>query len=132
MTRILIETNVDLTLMAMDANGDYAPSSVMTFQYYIAAPPEFAENLPQNCGQLMVRIYNEHSRVFREREPNDLSYIAVAGVTPRVVDASEYPQEPWLHGKCPAWEDSNLIGLNGDDYKKLSPMFFGALVNSGL
>ena len=132
MGKILIGTNVDLTLMVIDANGDYSPSSVMTFQYYIAAEPAFADNLAKNCMALMVRIYNDHYRVFREREPNDLNYIAVVGVSPRIVDKSEYPQQPWLNGNCPSWEDSNLIGTHSEGYNKLSPTFFEGLLNSGL
>jgi len=116
--------------MVMDAGGDYQPSSVMTFQYYVAADAAFVADLQQNSQHLMVRIYNEHYRVFREREPDDVNYIAVVGVLPRVID--NYADQPWLRGNSPAWEDSNLIGLHSEGYNKLSPPFFEGLLNSGL
>ncbi len=132
MSKSLIETNVDLTLMVIDSNGDYQPTSVMTFQYYIAADENFTANLEQNCRNLIVAIYNEHYRVFREREPNDLNYIAVVGVSPRIIDASEFINQPWMQGKCPGWEESNLIGLNSAGYHKLSPRFFAGVLHSNL
>lgn len=132
MSKILIEADVDLTLMVMDAGGDHYPSSVMTFQYYIAAGEEFAASLAENCRSLLVQVYNEHYRVFREAEPNDPNYIAVVDVAPRIVTQSEFAGKPWLVGKCPAWEDSNLIGLHSDGYNKLSPVFFEALLGTAL
>ena len=132
MSKTLVQANVDLTLMVVDQYGDYQPSSVMTFQYFIAADASFVVDLAKNCEELMVRIYNEHYRVFREREPNDMNYITVVGVAQRVIDPAEYPSKPWLHGTCPGWEESNLIGLHADGYNKLSPGFFEGLLNSNL
>ena len=132
MSKTLVETNVDLTLMVMDGNGDYYPTSVMTFQYYIAADAIFTTNLAENCTNLIVQIYNEHYRVFREREPNDLNYIGVVGILPRIISESEFANQPWLNGKCPTWEESNLIGLHSTDYNKLSPPFFEGLLKSNL
>lgn len=118
--------------MVIDANGDYHPSGVMTFQYYVAAKEDFTGNLAASSMDLMVRIYNEHYKVFREREPNDLNYISVVGVSPRIIDESEYPNRPWQNGKCPSWEESNLLALNSEGYNKLSPGFFEALLKSSL
>ena len=132
MSRTLVEANVDLTLMVMDPNGDYRPSSVMTFQYFIAAHAAFAADLSKNCVDLLVKIYNEHNRIFRDREPNDLNYIAVVGVAPRVIEPADWPSQPWLHGKCPGWEESNLVGLHNDGYNKISPGLFEGLLKSSL
>lgn len=132
MPKILVEANVDLALMVPDPNGDFYPSDGMTFQYYFAADPEFAAALQQRSDELMAAIYKDHYQIFREREPNDPNYIAVSSVAPRVVDKSEYPNRPWLSGKCPVWEESNLIGVTTAGYNKLSPQFFEAVLNSNL
>ncbi|GEM_PF-5747097 len=128
MSKTLVSADVDLTLMVLNSNGDYLPSTVMTFQYYIAADNSFIQNLEENTRNLMVTIYNEHYHVFREREPNDPNYIAVVDVSPKIIETSEYENEPWLKGNCPIWEESNCIGLHQNGYNKLSPTFFAGVL----
>lgn len=128
--RTLVELSVDLTLMVLDHNGDHQPSSVMTFHYYVAADAAFMADLQQNSEQLMGRIYSDHRRVLAEREPDDPNYIAVVGVAPQVI--TDYSGQPWLRGNRPVWEDSNLVAPGPENYNKVSPEFFGALLTSNL
>lgn len=128
--RTLVGLSVDLTLMVLDHNGDYRPSSVMTFHYYVAADAAFMADLQQNSEQLMGRIYSDHRRVLAEREPDDPNYIAVVGVAPQVI--TDHSDQPWLRGNRPVWEDSNLIAPGPENYSKVSPEFFGALLSSNL
>ena len=130
MNWILTEANVELTLMSIDSNGDYHPTRTMTFQYYIAADSDFAEKLPGSATKIMERLYDEHRIMMQQREPNDLNYIAVVGVNTRVIPQSDFVNAPWLKGRRPQWESSNLIALNGDQVQKMPPDFFAALLNS--
>jgi hypothetical protein len=132
MSRSLVKLDVDLTLMMLGGDGDYRPSSVMTFQYFAAANDDFLADLQVNAKNLMIEIYNEHFRTFRERAPEDLNYIAVVGVAAEIIDPATYPSKPWLQGSCPAWEESNLIGLHADGYNKLSPGFFEGVLHSAI
>ncbi len=128
MSNTLIKADVDLTLMILNFNGDYQPSSVMTYQYFIAADEDFTANLLENTKNLMVNIYNQHYQIFRQREPNDPNYIAVVSVSPSIIEPKEYPNEPWLDGNSPIWEESNCIGITQAGYHKLSPNFFAGVL----
>ncbi len=132
MSKSLVSIDVDLTLMVMDANGDYQPSGVMTFQYYVAADEAFLADSGANSSKLMTEIYADHRRILSEQQPDDPNYIAVVGATPRIIDPSQYGSQPWLNGTCPAWEDSNLIGVHAEGYNKLSQPLFARLLVSGL
>lgn len=128
MSKTLVAVDVDLTLMVWDYNGDYNPSSVMTFQYFIAVSDFFMTNLQENTKSLMDGIYKEHYQIFREREPNDLNYIAVVSVSPKVVAPEEYPNQPWLKGECPAWESSNCVDVKEPHYFKMPPNEFARIL----
>lgn len=128
--RTLVALSVDLTLMILDQNGDHRPSSVMTFDYFVAADENFMTDPQRNSENLMAQIYAEHRRVMSEREPGDPNYIAVVGVMPRVV--SDAGGQPWLSGNCPVWEDSNLIAPLRGGYEKVSSGSFAELLASDL
>lgn len=42
----------------LDSNGDYQPTNIMTFQYFIAANAEFAANLAENTKNLLIDSFS--------------------------------------------------------------------------
>jgi hypothetical protein len=128
MNYCIVAADVSLTLMVINADGDYFPTDVRTYQYYILALETFASNLDANAKRLMIEVYNEHYNAFRMREPNDLNYIAVVGVAPKILTPDEYASKPWLMARMPVWESSNCIAVQNDGYRKVAPNSFGDIL----
>jgi hypothetical protein len=124
----MIAVDVSLTLMVLDQNGDFAPSTVMIFPYFVFAPETFEADLTGNILNLMHQIYNEHYHAFKLREPNDPNYIAVVKVEPRILSHAENLEKPWLKGHAPMWESSNCILISNQTYQKIDPNKFGELL----
>lgn len=124
----LISADVSLTLMVMDSNGDYAPTNVAVYTYYVLAPVTFAENLADNTHNLMVQIYNEHYQAFKLKEPDDPNYIAVVGVEPKILTPDEYSEKPWLNTGKPIWESSHCIFIEENSFRNVDPNVFGNLL----
>jgi hypothetical protein len=132
MAKVLIKTDVYLTLMVLDSNGDYQPTKPAIYQYFLVAEEDdFKLDMTKKTTSVMTAIYNGHYQNLRQREPNDLNYIAVVGVNPETAPINNPKEKPWLNGKCPIWEWSNLIEVTGDAYRKLDAKEFETILNGG-
>jgi hypothetical protein len=124
----LISTDVSLTLMVLQPSGDVAPSSVMTYQYFVLASETFAANLLENVKNLMLQIYNEHYHAFKLKEPDDPNYIAVVDVQPKVLSYAEYADKPWLTVRPPVWETSHCLFISDNSFRTVEPNRFTELL----
>lgn len=128
MNYYFVSADVALTLMVLQASGDFLPSDVQTYQYFIIVPETFTENLAENAKRLMIQIYDEHYEVFKIREPNDPNYIAVVDVKTNILNQAEYLEKPWLSTRPPVWENSHCILIQNNSYQKIDPNGFGAIL----
>jgi hypothetical protein len=124
----LILADVSLTLMILQANGDFAPSDVMRYPYFVFAPETFTANLVENATNLMIQIYDEHYIAFKQREPDDPNYIAVVEVQPRTLSNAELAERPWLKVRPPAWETSHCILITENSFRNIDPNALGGLL----
>lgn len=132
MNKYVISADVMLCLMMIQENGDYIPSEPMSYDYFFLVPETFTTDLTENSRQLMNQIYQEHYQTFKIREPNDLNYIAVVGVTPVVLASAEIASSPWLTGKTPMWESSGCVVASDSAFQKVAPNTFSEVVASSL
>ena len=121
-----VQADVELSLMVMDQNGNYAPTAPMTYTYFFAVPDAFVAGLADSSAGLMQKIYDEHYQLFRIAEPSDPNYIAVVGVEPRLLTPAETAAKPWLEAKIPAWENCICVVVNGEGFEKVEPENFGS------
>ena len=128
MNYYFISADVALTLMVLQESGDFAPSDVMTYTYFILAPETFTEKLVERSKQLFYQIYNEHYDAFRLQAPDDPNYIAVVDVTPRILTPTEYADKPWLTTPAPVWENSHCIVIQDNSYQKIDPNSLGGIL----
>jgi hypothetical protein len=128
MNYYFISADVALTLMVLQQSGDFAPSSVMTYKYFVLAPETFTENLAESAKQLFYQIYDEHYDAFKIKEPNDPNYIAVVDVTPQILNPQDYADQPWLTVRPPVWENSHCIVVQNNSYQKIDPNSLGGIL----
>ena len=124
----LISANVSLTLMVLQSDGDFAPSSVMAYDYFVLAPDTFTENLAESAKKLFYQIYDEHYDAFKIREPNDPNYIAVVDVESKILAPEDYAGKPWLTANIAMWENSNCIVVQNNSYQKIEPNSLGGIL----
>ena len=125
---VVVEAETDLALMLMQHDGDYIASEFQTYTYYFLVPKSFTTDLFDNTTRELGKVYLEHQKVMREREPDDPNYITIVGVRPKMLSETECAAQPWLSAKTPVREESVCIALRGDNVFKLSPKFFSSAI----
>ena len=128
MSQNVISANVTLCLMMIQENGDYIPSEPMSYDYFFLVLDAFTSDLAESSKQLMYQVYQQHYRDFKIREPNDLNYIAVVSVIPKVLTPDEITLKPWLSSKVPVWEPSNCIVVADSGFQKVDPNYFADII----
>lgn len=132
MNKYVISADVMLCLMMIQETGDYLTSEPMSYDYFFLVPETFTADLPESSRQLMNQIYQEHYQAFKIREPNDLNYIAVVGVTPAILGPTNIASSPWLTGKTPMWESSSCVVVSEGAFQKVALNTFSDLVVSSV
>ena len=122
--------NIGLTLMVYNNDLEaHVQSDIRRYDYFFKAPPQArgpasAENFQKRLLDVTQVIYQEHARLFREREPNDPNYIAVVDSAFRQLSTQDVAAKPWLSAQRPHWEQSHCIALSADAFEKASPNTF--------
>ncbi len=107
-----------VTLITPQDGEEYVPNEARQFTYYFRVPTAWvadAADLAQRVNRVAQAMYRDLAAGFRAAEPNDLSYIAVLGTTPRILTPADVAAAPWLGPpRPPVWEPTNCVVVQAD------------------